>query len=100
MNTGNVKKLLNEKATGLRLVRRGKDQFIDYSEIQFSRGLVGLEHMLKMSAIHGDIGDPGENLGDVWLDILDADGDILQEIPIGKRSFAYIKRKTKSIRVS
>ncbi len=29
---------------------------------------------------------------DLWVDVLDEDGDILQEVPISRRGFEYLRR--------
>jgi len=55
--------------------------------------------MLRILDATGHLnGRPGAKLDDLWVDVLDESGDILQEWPIDRRGFEYLRTKLRFVR--
>lgn len=71
----------------------------NYTAVEFTRGWPGAEHFLRQLRAVGYVRD-SKGAPDGWhvLDVLDANGDIVQDYaipPAPSRAMAYIKRKLK-----
>lgn len=92
---------LHPDATGFTLVRvlpNGAGRF--YTAVEFTRGWAGADHFLRQLKACGYVLPGGSAAPDGYhvLDVLNADGDIVQDYavpPHPSRAFAYIKRKLK-----
>ncbi|MEU8186050.1 hypothetical protein [Micromonospora carbonacea] len=97
MTTTDALAPLHPDATGLTLFRtlpNGTGRA--YSEVEFTRGRAGVEHFLRQLRAFGYVrnssSDPKSGYG--VLDVLNADGDIVQDYEVtSARAHAYIKRK-------
>ncbi|MEU5946277.1 hypothetical protein ABZ793_12030 [Micromonospora sp. NPDC047465] len=70
-----------------------------YTAVEFTRGWAGADHFLRQLRACGYVRN-SSTAPDGWhvLDVLDANGDIVQDYaipPHPSRAFAYIKRKLK-----
>jgi hypothetical protein len=88
-------------AHALRPVRALKNNdCVHYTATTFPNGpRAGCERMLRILDATGHLkGVPGDKLEDLWLDVLDDAGDILQEWPIDRRGFEYLRSKLRFVR--
>jgi len=91
-------------ADGFRLcvIRRekGGDERLDITEtIIFTRGAVAVDIILRRAAICGKIGEYGSSIRDDqnhWVDLMQANGDGLDVLPMSREAWNYLKRKTKA----
>lgn len=91
--------ILHPKAYGLRPVRVDvkNDTFIYYEATTFPKSpIIGCELYLRRCSGFGMLRDDGSYL---TLDVLDRDESILQEFPITKHGFEYLRHKLKFRRV-
>lgn len=58
----------------------------------------GCERTLRVANVTGDLGRVGDPCGDLWLDVLDENGDIIQEWPLGRKCFEHLRRRLKFVR--
>jgi len=95
-----IDKLLPPEAHALRPVRIVRDVAVHYSATTFPqnpRG--GCELTLRRLGGFGHLtGVPGDKLEDLWVDVLDAQGDILQEWPITRKGMEYLRRTLRFVR--
>ncbi|MCX4474842.1 hypothetical protein OOK41_31780 [Micromonospora sp. NBC_01655] len=88
---------LHPDATGLTLFRAlPNDDCRAYSEVEFTQGRAGVARFLHrlraLGYIRNSSADPKSGYG--VLDVLNADGDIVQDYEVtSSRAHAYIKRK-------
>lgn len=97
-----IDKLLSPEAHALRPVRVVKDVAIHYTATTFPNGpRAGCELYLRRMGCFGHLaGVPGDKLEDLWVDVLDAQGDILQEWPINRKGMEYLRRTFRFVRES
>jgi len=94
-----INDLLSVSAHALRPVRMVQENPVHYTATTFPNGpRAGCSQMLRMADVTGGLGHAGEELKDFWVDVLDANGDILQEWPINKKCFDYLRRKLRFVR--
>lgn len=94
-----INDLLSVNAHALRPVRIVQGNAVHYTATTFPNGpRAGCSQMLRMAEVTGGLGRVGEELQDFWVDVLDANGDILQEWPANKRCFDYLRRKLRCVR--
>lgn len=94
-----ISEQLDKAAHALRLVRVVRGEAAHFTATTFPRApWAGCALMLRRAQICGDLGNPGDPLGDTWVDVLAEVGDIVQEWPTGRRSFAYLRRKLGAVR--
>jgi len=81
-------------AHALRPVRMRGDDLVHYSATTFPKDpLRGCLLTLRRLEAFGHLaGVPGDKLENLWVDVLDAKGDILQEWPITRKGFEYLRR--------
>lgn len=92
---------LAKTAHALRPVRVIKGEAVNYTATTFPNGpRAGCERTLRVAQVTGDLGRAGGQLGDLWLDVLDENGDILQEWPLGPKCFEHLRRKLRFVRES
>ena len=91
---------LHANAFALRPVRMVKDVAIHYSATTFPQSpRSGCERLLRILDSTGHLmGYPGSDLDDLWVDVLDDQGDILQEWPIDRGGFEYLRRKLRFVK--
>jgi hypothetical protein len=86
---------LHPKAHAIQPVRMDEraNAFIYYEATTFPKGpWRGCEWTLRQLRAFGFLKDDGSNL---VLDILDEEGDILQDFPITRKGFEYLRRRWK-----
>lgn len=95
-----VNDVLAATAYALRPVRIVNGEAMHYTATTFPRGArSGCERMLRILDATGHLtGRPGDRLEDLWIDVLDEHGDILQEWPIDRRGFRYLRSKLRFVR--
>lgn len=95
-----IAELLSPAAHALRPVRMRGDEAVNYSATTFPQDpLGGCRLTLRRLEAFGYLaGAPGDHLGNLWVDVLDAEGDILQEWPITRRGFEYLRRTLRFVR--
>lgn len=95
-----IDKLLATEAHALRPVRVVKDAPVHYSATTFPQGpRSGCELYLRRMASFGYLaGTPADKPEDLWVDVLDANGDILQEWPINRKGMEYLRRTFRFVR--
>lgn len=81
-------------AVALRPMRIGRDEHpIHYTAAEFLRGRAGVELTLRRMECFGMlIHQPGQLEGTRFVDVLDAQGDILNTIGVTRRGFEYMRR--------
>lgn len=90
---------LAKTAHALRAVRVIKGEAVNYTATTFPDApRAGCERTLRIARVTGELGRAGDPLGDLWLDVLDENGDILQEWPVGPKCFAHLRRKLRFVR--
>ena len=83
--------LLPPSAHALRPVRIRNNEAIHYTATTFPNNpLTGCNLMLHRCKAFGYL---SEKQGDLWIDILNAEGDILTEIGVSASGFQYLRRK-------
>lgn len=92
--------VLAAKAHALRPVRIVKGEPVHYTATTFPNDpRAGCERMLRILDATGHLsGYPGDQIDTLWVDVLDEGGDILQEWPIDRRGFEYLRRKLRFVR--
>ena len=97
-----IDQLLPLSAHALRPVRAVGNGVVNYSAITFPQApRAGCEVTLRRLGCFGHLtGVPGDTLEDLWVDVLDAKGDILQEWPITRKGMEYLRRTLKFVRES
>lgn len=97
-----IDKLLPPAAHALRPVRVVKDVAVHYSATTFPQGpRAGCELTLRRLGGFGYLaGIPGNKLEDLWVDVLNASGDIIQEWPITRKGMEYLRRTLRFVRES
>lgn len=97
-----IDKLLPPEAHALRPVRIVKDVAVHYSATTFPENpRAGCELTLRRLGGFGYLtGVPGDNLEGLWVDVLDVQGDILQEWPITRKGMEYLRRTLRFVRES
>lgn len=86
---------LDKTAYAIRPVRvdRKNDTFIYYEGTTFPKGAYeGCELALRRCHSFGYLKDDGS---DLIVDVLDQDGDIVQDFPITRKGFEYLRRQLK-----
>ena len=79
-----------KQAFALRPVRLLKEDALHYTATTFPDGpYAGVEITIRRLEAFGYLREPHPNLS---VDILDAAGDILNEVPISRRGFEYLRR--------
>lgn len=92
---------LAKTAHALRPVRIVNGEAIHYTATAFPKDpWAGCERTLRVAQVTGELGRAGGPLGDLWLDVLDENGDILQEWPVGPKCFEHLRRKLRFVRES
>lgn len=92
---------LAKAAHALRPVRVIKGEAVHYTATTFPENpKAGCERTLRIANVTGELGRVGEPLGDLWLDVLDENGDIIQEWPVGPKCFEHLRRKLRFVRVT
>ncbi len=90
---------LAKTAYALRPVRIVNGEAIHYTATTFPKDpWAGCERTLRVAQVTGDLGRPGGTLGDLWVDVLNENGDILQEWPVGQKCFEHLRRKLRFVR--
>lgn len=90
---------LAKTAHALRPVRIVNGEAIHYTATTFPKDpWAGCEHTLRVAHVTGDLGQPGGTLGGLWVDVLNENGDIIQEWPMGRKCFEHLRRKLKFVR--
>lgn len=97
-----IDKLLPLSAHALRPVRIVKDVAVHYTATTFLQNpRSGCELTLRRLGSFGCLtGVPGDKLENLWVDVLDAQGDILQEWPITRNGMEYLRQKLRFVRES
>ena len=86
-------------AHALRPVRVIKGEAVNYTATSFPGApRAGCERTLRIAKVTGELGQAGAPLGDLWLDVLDENGDIIQEWPVGPKCFEHLRRKLRFVR--
>lgn len=94
-----INELLPPTAHALRPVRVVGDEAVHYTGTTFPDcPRAGCERMLRMADVTGGLGRAGEKLADLWVDVLDENGDILQEWPVDRKCFEYLRGKLRFVR--
>ncbi|MFV5212726.1 hypothetical protein ACLIIZ_03225 [Azonexus caeni] len=95
-----IDKLLSPEAHALRPVRVVNNVAIHYTATTFPNGpRAGCELYLRRMECFGYlVGVPGDKLEDLWVDVLDVNGDILQEWPINRNGMEYLRRTFRFVR--
>lgn len=99
-NLSVINKLLSLEAHALRPVRVVKNVPVHYSATTFPNNpRAGCELILRRMGCFGHLaGVAGDKLNDLWVDVLDAQGDILQEWPITRKGIEYLRRTLRFVR--
>lgn len=90
-----------KSAHALRPVRIVKEELVNYSGTTFPNNpYAGCEMMLRRCEAFGHVWPLPEDqsLPDLFIDVLDAQGDILLEVPISKKGFEYLRSKLRFVR--
>lgn len=94
-----IDRQLAKAAHALRPVRVVNGEAVHFTATTFPQGpRGGCERTLRIARLTGDLGRVGDPLGDLWVDVLDKNGDILQEWPVGPKCFEHLRRKLKFVR--
>ena len=96
MSKIDILKHLNSDAAGIRPCRIMKnDELRLYTTLVFKEKVVGVERTLRILNSFGWlVGTPKSPLeSDFWLDIMDKNGDHIQEWQITKDGFEYLRKK-------
>lgn len=92
---------LAKTAHALRPARLENGKIVHYSAVTFPADpRAGCERILRITQVRGDLGQADGNIGDLWIDVLDQNGDILQEWPVGPKGFELLRRKVRFVRES
>jgi hypothetical protein len=87
---------LHPNATGLTAMRPVKGLARNYTEVEFTRGWAGVDHFLRQLEACGLVQDSNTEPSYAVLDVLNDEGDIIQDYNIPTAAaFRYIKRKLK-----
>ncbi len=95
MSRPSIDSVLAQDAAFLRPARIINDDLRHYTPTAFENGRSGIERMLRILNATGHLmGYPEEGgRGDIWVDVLDDKGDILQEWPIDRRGFNFMRSR-------
>lgn len=88
-------------AHALRPVRIVKGVAVHYTGTTFPQDpYAGCELMMCRCECFGHVWSlpEGESLPDLFIDVLDAQGDILMEVPISRKGFEYLRSKLRFVR--
>lgn len=87
-----------ETATGFVLQRLSGDSLISTEHVVFPDGFLAVDTILRRAEICGWVGKFGCAVGDGnhFIDIFDANGDMLDVLPMSREAWSYLKRKTKA----
>jgi hypothetical protein len=92
---------LAKTAHALRPARLVSGRIVHYSAVTFpSDPRSGCERTLRIAQVRGDLGQADGDISDLWIDVLDQHGDILQEWPVGPKGFELLRSKLRFVRES
>ena len=86
---------LHEAAYALRPVRITRGELREYEAITFPANPIAGCH-LYLRRCGGELRDDGSHC---LIDVLDASGDVVQDFPVTRRGFEYLRRALKFRRV-
>jgi hypothetical protein len=80
------------ETAGLRLCRiLSGDRLRMCERVRFTEGAMGVDTVLRRAQISGHVGKVAEENGDYWADLINADGDWFETIPLDRGSWMALK---------
>lgn len=89
---------LPQDAAGLQLCKVVREKLILCEEVMFSNGRSAVENTLRRADVSGTVGPLGQT-GDFWADVLNADGDMIDNIALDRGSWNSLKNRWMRCRI-
>src|SRR5258706_16051128 len=83
---------LPQAVCGLRLCKMRGDNLILCETLIFDDGRNAVDTVLRRAQISGEVGPVGET-GDLWADLMDRDGDLVETIALSRGAWNALKNK-------